>query len=206
MAIIYIARSQNQLRKTIKLHDDPANKPEVSFNPGTTFDYSPHEVITLRDLHDLLQNLVDDPHRAIVMGEPTIPFGERNKAYFNELSSEFWFIDLDGVPEGDTPRATIERCLPFLAGKAYIFAYTQSAGIKAGLRARVICRVSKPMSSSQLEAYARYYNDQLCAFEGTSAVYIDSKIYTPSRLLNIGISPMILITTGHFWRENWMTC
>ncbi len=183
MAIIYLARSENQLRKTFKQDGDKAIEDKESFNPGFTFDYSPHEVITLHDVHELLQSLVDDPHSAIVMGEPTISFGERNKAYFNELSSEFWFIDLDGVPEDDNPRATIERCLPFLAGKAYIFAYTQSAGIKPGLRARVICRLPKPMLSSELEAYARHYNDQLCAFEGIKTAYIDSKIYTPSRLL-----------------------
>ena len=179
--MIYIAHSENRLSKAFELRD---GKPEpLPFNPGTRFAYEREDTRSLDDVAALLRRLADDPHRAIVMGRPLHPSGERNATTFTDEPSDFWFIDLDGVPTGDDHRATIERCLPFVRGRRYVFSYSQSAGIKPGLRCRVVCRLPRPLRSSEFVAYARYYNDQLTAFDGKAGKYIDSSIYTPSDLL-----------------------
>lgn len=181
--MIYIAHSENELRKSFELRDGQVIERKDLFNPGTKFSFEQEDARSLDDVADLLRRLADDPHRAIVMGRALHQSGERNATTFADDPTSFWFIDLDGVPTGDDHRATIERCLPFLRGHRYVFAYSQSAGIKSGLRCRVVCRLPRPLRSSELVAYARYYNDQLVAFDGKTAQYIDSSIYTPSDLL-----------------------
>lgn len=181
--MIYLALSENRLSKTFELRDGQPFERKDLFSPGTEFTFEHHDLRSLDDVAALLRRLADDPHRAIVMGRPGIPSGERNSATFTDEPTDLWFIDLDGVPTGDDHRATIERCLPFLCGRRYVFAHSQSAGLKPGLRCRVVCRLPRPMSAAEREAYARLYNDQLTAFEGKAAKYIDSSIYTPSRLL-----------------------
>lgn len=179
--MIYIAHSENELRKTFELCDGKAE--QLSFEPGTNFTFERHEIRSLDDVADLLRRLADDPHRAIVMGRPLQKRGERNGATFTDEDTDLWFIDLDGAPTDDDHRATIERCLPFLRGKRYVFAYSQSAGLKPGLRCRIVCRLPRAMSAAEREAHARRYNDHLAAFEGKAAKYIDSGIYAPARLL-----------------------
>lgn len=135
--MIYLAHSENELRKTFELRD---GKPELlSFDPGTSFTYEGCDAQSLDDVACLLRRLADDPYRAIVMGRPLHSDGVRNSATFTDEPTDLWFIDLDGVPTCDDHRATIERCLPFLRGKRYVFAYSQSAGIKPGLRCRIVC-------------------------------------------------------------------
>ncbi len=181
MAFLYLARSDKPvLCKTLERADD--GQINGSFKPGERFEYERIEVETLRDVFDALTRLVDDPHRAIVMGKPLTDSGHRKAEYFEDTESTFFFVDLDGVPIIGTVEETIVRCLPFLAGCAYIYAYTQSAGVKKGLRTRVVFKV-KPLSAPDFEAHARHWNDRLCAFEGGKAQYIDSGIYAPSRLL-----------------------
>lgn len=181
MADIYLARSTESLRKFHKTAD---GNPKLIF-PGheTSLAYERHYVFSLTDIYELLTRLTDDPYRAIVMGRPINEIGERKACYFEDLETDFWFIDLDGVPQEGTVEETIERCLPFLFGKQYVYAFTSSAGFKPDLRVRVICLLPKPMSGPHLQALARHYNDALCCFEGNTAQYIDSGIYAPSSLL-----------------------
>src|SRR5205823_6626258 len=100
-------------------------------------------------------------------------------------ASDFWVIDLDGVlpDKGATDRETIERCLPFLKSHGYVYAYSQSAGFKEGLRVRVVCRTA-PMTLADRLAYARYYNDILFQYEAKqNRQYIDSSIYQVNKLV-----------------------
>ena len=181
--MIHLAHTKNELRKSFELSDGQVIEREDLLRPGTQFRFEQEDAHSLGDVADLLRRLADDPHRAIVMGRPLDSEGERNSATFADEPTDLWFIDLDGVPTDDDHRATIERCLPFLRERRFVFAYSQSAGLKPGLRCRVVCRLPRPMSAAEREAYARHYNDQLTAFEGKKAHYIDSSIYAPSRLL-----------------------
>jgi len=181
--MIYIAHSENELRKTFELRDGQVIERKDLLRPSVQFRFDQQAAHSLDDVAALLRRLADDPHRAIVMGRPLDSEGERNSATFTDEPTDLWFIDLDGVPADDDHRVAIERCLPFLRGRRFVFAYSQSAGLKPGLRCRVVCRLPRPMSAAEREAYARHYNDQLTAFEGKTAHYIDSSIYAPSRLL-----------------------
>jgi hypothetical protein len=182
VAEIWTAKSaSHELRKTFWL--DEGRLCSDTLNPGKRFAYERHEVRSLRDVYHLLQRLADHPHTALVMGRPTIAEGERNTAYFEDNQSDFWLIDLDGVPMHGSAQDTILHCLPFLTGEAYVYAFSQSAGLREALRCRVVCRVPRPLGATELEAYARHYNDLLAAFEGRKKQYIDPSIYSPSRLL-----------------------
>ena len=181
--MIYLAHSDNELRKSFELRDGQVIERKDLLRPSVKFQFEQHEVRSLDAVAALLRRLADDPHLAIVMGRPLDSEGERNGATFADEPTDLWFIDLDGVPTDENHRATIERCLPFLRGRRFVLAYSQSAGIKPGLRCRVVCRLPRPMTAAEQEAYARHYNDQLTAFEGKTAHYIDSSIYAPSRLL-----------------------
>ena len=179
---IYLARSDSQeLRKAfVNVDDALQTRP---FNPGTEFSYERRHCRSMADVRDLLNGLADDPHCAVVLGHPLNPRGSRNSQTFEDVSTTLWWLDLDGVPEleGGT-QVTIEQCLPFLAGHEYVYAFSQSAGLKEGLRCRVICETDDGLLTRQY-AHARHYNALLCAFEGTKANYLDTQIYKPSHLL-----------------------
>ena len=182
MATIWLARTAtHELRKRYFIDDGIAAPPV--FDPGYEFGYSSVEVDSLDDVHALLTRLSDDHQVAIVMGRPTIASGERNGDYFDDLPTDFWFIDLDGVPLVGSAENTIVRCLPFLDGKAFVYSYTQSAGIKDGLRVRVICKLYAPADTAMLKAATIHYNNLLRAYEGKAGNLLDSKIYGPAKLL-----------------------
>lgn len=181
--MLYLARSENRLCKTFEAQGSAAVERKDLFKPGVHFQYEGKPTSNLHEVAEILRLLLDDPYRAIVMGKPLFESGERNQSNFADEETDLWFIDLDGVPTTPEHTATIERCLPFLRGKRYVYAYSQSAGIKPGLRARVICKLPRPMKAIERAAYARHYNDRLTAYEGSAAMYIDSSIYTRSRLL-----------------------
>lgn len=182
MHTIYLAHSSRRLCKTFRPSTKGPVEDKDAFSPGKLFKYEKRTLTTFQNVYELLCGLADDPHRAIVMGKPLIIEGERNSDVFEEAKSRLWFIDLDGVPIYGDVQSTIEHCLPFIVGHSYIYAHSQSAGFKKGLRCRVICVIPE-MNGATQSAYARHYNNLLVADEGKTLSYIDCGIYGPSRLL-----------------------
>jgi hypothetical protein len=178
---MFIATAQLELRKAFARDVDDVVT-ERKTEPPKHFTFDERHVGTLAEMRDLMVELVERPTSALVLGRPLIAAGERKKAHFEDEPSDFWFIDLDGAPvsDGESPRQAIERLLPFLAGRAFVFAFTQSASFKPGLRLRIVCRVAGK-TLAELAAFAREVNSKLYGFHGKR--FLDGSIYQESRLI-----------------------
>jgi len=176
--VIYLAHSPtHELRKGFSLADD-GKLVEHKPDPGSVFEYERRKFASLEDAYALLNELADDPHRAIVMGRPLIERGRRKQELFEDVERRLWIIDLDGAPLDGAPQQAIEACLPFLIGHSYVYAHSQSAGLKEGLRCRIICELARPHKLVELQALARHYNSLFTAFGGIKRAIVDPKIYS----------------------------
>jgi hypothetical protein len=187
MAKLYIAHSDHELRKAFRLVNGQIEQVNsAGYTRAKEFSYESWEVGSLSDIHTALSKLNELPCAALIIGRPLDDNGPRRSDYFEDDNSPIWLIDLDSVPvEAGSVKQTasqIRACLPFLNGKAFVFAYSQSAGIKPGLRVRVAC-IAPEMSLTTKRAYARHFNDMLRSRLGGKAPLVDSNIYSLGHLL-----------------------
>ena len=212
---IRLARSgTHELRKTFVNVDDVPQTHK--FNPGTEFSYERHRCHSMTDVRDLLNELADDPHCAVVLGRPLNFRGERNLQTFEDALTTLWWIDLDGVPQlEEGVQATIERCLPFLVDHEYVYAFSQSAGLKEGLRCRVICETDgefwptsthTPATTTACCARSRARRPNTSIPKSTQRATSSSRPVHASSALKTRIPFVHFSLRANKDRSNWTTC
>ena len=85
----------------------------------------------------------------------------RDGSHYQDRPSVWLFLDIDGMPVNydlrTAAREDVEKsidellasALPALADCSYVWAFTSSAGLKPGLRARVVLQLAKPLTLTQ---------------------------------------------------------
>jgi hypothetical protein len=198
MSTFYIAKSRDHpLRKVLENDGGRLFEPKQPF--PELFDFEPVEIGYLDDAFALLTRLVDDPQRAIVLGKPQFPSGARSTELFDDCECDLMVVDLDSVPERETTQATIIDSLPFLHGKAFIYAFSGSSKFKPGLRVRVICRIEAANLARQ-KFIAQHYEGELkvrIGGLGKDKHYIDPSIFKPSGLIYTARPELIGLKDPH---------
>jgi hypothetical protein len=196
---IFLARSAtHELRKAFDWHEGAVRERKDLLNPGEHFEYESRSCRSLEDVHDLLTELADDPRRSIVAGRPMLARGKRTEVPFEDATTVWWLIDLDGLKLRGTVEETIEHYLPCLAGCSYVYGFSQKAGFADELRVRVIVKV-EPTTRAQLRRYAEHYSAQIVAFESLDkkSKPVDPRIYTVNQFIFTARPNLIGIEDPH---------
>ncbi len=173
------------------------NPSPITHAHATSCEYSRHSFADLSEFVSLLKDLVEQPHSALIQGIPKVARGPRNTENFEDMPSQLFVVDIDGANLTGSVEETIEEILPCLRGVSYIFMYSQSSGIKSGLRVRVFFLTERALSLPEQQFYVRHYND-IRKFTSTDArPKIDASIYSLGHLIFTARPKLIGIDDPH---------
>jgi hypothetical protein len=181
-AVTVVICSWSQARAA-KMHTP---KGTSDYRAGVDFEYRPQEVQGLADLHALWTAIAPLSRAFIVNGRPMVQHGPRRSARrwgagrtLVEKPIRVFPIDLDSIacPAGVDPcdvhsagAYARSQLSPELARAACVAQLTGSAGVKPGIRVRLIFWLDRPISLAEAKGWAR-----------AQPLACDTSIYTPSQ-------------------------
>lgn len=158
-----------------------------SYTNAFLFDVQHHEVNSLEDYYELLNSL--EPTNCIIRGKlkegnsaksvrRLIKNKGRAKALFEDQQTKLLHLDVDGVeaPEGVTMAQWAEYCISQLPiefqGVSYIYQYSSSAGVKAGIRLHLWFYMALPVNHEELKRWYSHLTDHQQRF-------VDDAVFRP---------------------------
>ena len=197
MGIIVTPKGNRQVQKQFCFDSDVpvevGKRGKIKFHQ-----YKEQPVGDLAELEKLLATLGTQDNTSLVQGrlKPELrsasgrsDVSTRSSQTYDEPEHPFFFLDVDGVENAFEPATAsrqdaeteveelIEKGFPELGDHCYVFAYTASAGIKPGLRARIIFRLSSviPLADQKRRVMA--------ANVAVGSKVFDESIYSAAHLI-----------------------